>query len=311
MEVEGYRSVAAWLRAVSSGGTRSEATRRCYLHFLRRFCEFAGKSPDELVAERREHLRSGDEDAIRGDEDLVAEWQERLEGREGLSRGSVATAVAVIKSFYSANRVPLQLKRPKTWLTRVRKTPTREELRAMVEACNCARDRAVILCLAQSGMSLGDFLSQLTVGKVAAELWVGVRPIHISAERRKAMVRYDTFIGNDGSQAMEEYLEDVGLGPIEWNLGKVADAPVFRLSPRLVQHIVRRAGERAGLDAPVTPHRLRSFFSTRMKLAGCPDALVEYWMGHTMPYGGAYFIPPVEEQREIYRRHEWTVSVGR
>jgi len=32
-------------------------------------------------------------------------------------------------------------------------------------------------------------------------------------------------------------------------------------------------------------------------------------MGHILPYGGAYMVPPIESQRELYKAHEEAVSI--
>jgi len=125
---------------------------------LRQFCEYAGKTPDQLIRERREHLKSDDELVRRQHEELLTDWINFLEEERGLARGSVVTMSNTVRSFYKYNYVELEVKSPKLWGTRAMKVPTQEELRLMVENCRSPRDRAVIMFLAQTGVSLGDFL---------------------------------------------------------------------------------------------------------------------------------------------------------
>ena len=299
-DLERYSSVRRWLDSVASSGIRSATTEKNYLIVLGQFCEFARKTPDELIEERREHLKSTDEMVRMQHEELLRRWQIFLESKRGLARGSVSTLFAIAKSFYSANYCKLTVKSPKSWATRVRKVPTLEELKIMVNSCNNAKDRAVIMFLAQTGMSLKDFLTQVTYGKIKDEFESGIEPLHISIVRTKTMVRYDTFLGQNGLDFLKQHLRVVGAK---------ADEPLFRIASRRVEYIVSNASERAGLNPAVTPHKLRAFFSTRLKLSECPDELVEYWMGHTIPYGGAYFVPPPEEQRKIYKNYEWAISI--
>jgi integrase len=300
LDLKSYSSVRRWLGRVFADGIRSEKTEKLYLHFLGRFCKFVGKDPDRLIEERASQLRSGDDYTRHMHEQLVTEWRNMLESELGLSRSSTVTAMNVVKSFYACNYVPLDLRAPKTWRSRVRRTPTRAEVGLMVKSCRGIRDKAIILFMFQSGVSLGD-LRRVTYRLIRDELESGVEPVHIPMTRGKVMRRYDTFIGADTVEALKKYFAEEK---------PVMDKPVFGVSDRMIQIIVRSASARAGLDPPATPHRLRAAFSTCLKSAGAPDQLVEYWLGHRIPYEGAYFSPTVEDQRRIYGSFEWAVSVG-
>jgi len=295
-----YKSVKRWFSQVFSSGIRSVTTEKNYLIVLRQFCEYAKKTPDQLILERREHLKSDDELVRRQHEELLTDWINYLEEKRKLARGSVVTMSNTIRSFYKANYVELQMKSPKLWRTRERKVPTQEELKLMVENARGIRDKAVIMFLAQTGVSLGDFLDLVTYGRIKNEFERGVEPLHLPMERTKIKKKYDTFLGSDGVEFLREYLRDRRLR---------SNHPIFDISRRTVEYIVASASRRASLKPTVTPHKLRSFFSTRLKLAGCPEAQVEYWMGHVVPYRGAYFVPPVEEQRKIYKKFEWSLSI--
>ncbi len=61
---------------------------------------------------------------------------------------------------------------------------------------------------------------------------------------------------------------------------------------------------------PCRPHALRSAFSTTLKLKGFDPNLVDFMMGHRLPYGGAYLIPPEEKVREMYREVERYLSIS-
>jgi len=41
------------------------------------------------------------------------------------------------------------------------------------------------------------------------------------------------------------------------------------------------------------------------------NEIVEYWMGHAIPYESAYMIPQEDELRKIYAEHEEALSINR
>ncbi|GAG84023.1 unnamed protein product, partial [marine sediment metagenome] len=52
------------------------------------------------------------------------------------------------------------------------------------------------------------------------------------------------------------------------------------------------------------PYSLRKWFRTELTLDDCNEALIESWMGHVLGrVKGAYFLPPVERQKEAYQSH--------
>jgi len=55
MDFTEYDSVQRWLRMLTGG------TRGVYLQHFRRFCEYAGMTPDELFDERKKDMQSTDE----------------------------------------------------------------------------------------------------------------------------------------------------------------------------------------------------------------------------------------------------------
>lgn len=321
MTLNEYSSVERWFDDVFSSGIRSKSTEKSYLHFLGRFCKFADMDPDTLIDARREDLKSGEIWTQRKHEELLKKWRNQLEQKEGLARGSVVTANNIIKSFYKANYTPLNLKAPKTWKTRIKKVPTPEELGLMVKkGCRKNRDRAVVLGLSQTGISIEDFLGRITYGTIKKEFEKGVEPLHIPIVREKTKKHYDTFFGVDTLDALTKYFEDIkprGNKPL-FPSSNISGS----ISTRAVEYIVEKVSKRVRLTPHVTPHGLRAFFSTFMSLSFLQAAtkhlpIVDYWMGHVIPYKGAYMVPPVDtspesetpSQRKLYKAHEWAISI--
>lgn len=308
MQLQDYETVQRWLTFVAGGGIRSEATEVLYLYFLGKFCAFCKKTPDEIIAERLEQVTSSNEIERRKYEEKITAFVENLE-KSGIGRSSAVTGHNVIKSFFKAQqlKIDLESKSPKSWSTKgPKKIPTHEELARMIRVSPKIRDRAVIMCLGQTGISLGDFLRFLTFDTVRKELEENVSPLHLAMKRGKIEKHYDTFLGAESTELLKEYIgEDL---PTNNN-------PIFNDSRRTIQYIVEKASVRARLTPHVSPHGLRAFFSTYMSLSfhqaqSQHIPLVDYWMGHEQPYKGAYMIPPVDIQRKLYKEHEWAVSLS-
>lgn len=306
MQLQDNESVQRWLTFVAGGGIRSEATEVLYLHFLGKFCAFCKKTPDEIIAERLGQLKSSDEIERRKYEEKITAFVENLE-KDGIGRSSAVTGHNVIKSFFKANYAALISKSPKSWSVKgPKKVPTHEELARMLRVSPKIRDRAVIMVFAHTGICLEDFLELLTFDVIREEFKKETRPLHLLMERQKIKKKYDTFLGDESIELLTEYL------------GKELpdnNDPIFNDSRRTIQYIVERASIRARLSPHVSPHGLRAFFSTYMSLSFHQSSsqhipLVDYWMGHEQPYKGAYMIPPVDIQRQLYREHEWAVSLS-
>lgn len=326
MKLKEQKSVTKWLNFVYGTGIHSQSTENTYLHFLRRYAAFMKKTPDEIIAERDEQLQHKEDKSIqRKHEEKIQEWLRELEkpkNGKALSRGTAVTAHNTIASFYNANYVPLISKSPKLWATRIKNVPTPEELAKMIKISRGrAQRKAVIICLAQTGISLKDFRELITYKLIKQEFDAGTEPLHLLMERQKTKKKYDTFLGIDAIEILREY-----LGKEIPNSNKC----IFDESQRTIQYIVEKASRRAGLKPYITPHNLRSYFSTYLSLSfhGAHSEhipLVDYWMGHALPYKGAYMVPPVDlpdtpivtedgekilkGQRQLYKEHEWAISL--
>lgn len=314
-DMKTQQTVDRWMKYVFSSGIRSPSTEKTYLHFLKRFSVFTRKTPDELIEERKLQLKSDLELVKRKHEELLGRWRDSMEryNIKPLARGSVVTGHNIIKSFYTANYVPLIAKSPKTWKTRQSSMviPTIKELANMVDKAENLRDKTIILALAQSGISLEDFQQLIRYETIRQELEAETEPLHVPMIRQKlGIFNYDTFFGVDTLEYLRPYSKKENF--------KDTDL-LFPVSSREIEYIVKRASIHAGLDPWITPHRLRAFFSTNEQMSFHTTSskhmpLVDFWMGHKQPYGGTYMIPPVDGgpeggQRKIYKEHEYAVSI--
>lgn len=257
----------------------------------------------------------------------------KTEDRLGLSPSGVRTYAAAVRSFYSYHgyalgkkaRLPREARVNgcKIENTKIEYRP--EQVKKLLSAVRSLRDRAIVLIMFQSGMDISTVCS-LDYGHVKEELEAGKEPLLIRVVRPKVGLNYRTLIGRDAIEALKAYLEDRTRRKGE-KLGY--DTPLFmqegrgtgeRCGPKHFQDQMRdyvlAAGlvsrerlERADLS-PARPHALRSGFSSILRLKGANERLIDYWMGHADPYGGAYNQAGDEELREFYKGFEQHLSIS-
>jgi len=318
-------TVKRWISKILSRRTRSEGTAKIYLWHLKRFCEWSGKTPQQLVAEHSEDLKSHDESVRRRHEELVTQYFAYLESSEKLSRNTALTAHAALRSFYKANYAPLNLETPESWTTRQDRVPTREEIARMVEAAQSPLEAALIAFSAQSGQRV-SVITSLRYGMVKEALVSkGPGAIHVPADLKdprgklinKHRQAYTFFIGEDAKRLVLDYVKRRGtlsegdlllVGSRKFR-GK--DVP---LDDEAVNRIIRRAAKKAGLSPSVTEglhhHLFRKFFQTAMEEAGVPSTWYEQLMGHVLPRTQrAYSKPSLDQLKEAYGRAEKNLSL--
>ena len=334
-ELKEFKEVKRWL--VGKGRT----TKSEYLGALRIYTDYRGLDPKQLIDEIEEDRKKPRRE--RGEVEFkLKEFHEWLlnekekekgggggkTGEKGVSTKRAATIMGAIRSFYKANGFPITIKLPRpTTLKKNHKLQIRaEDVKKLVDHAPTIRDKAIILMLFQSGMDVSTLCS-LDYGDVARGLENNECPLPIHVVRKKRQVEYTTFLGRDGIDALKAYINKRRERQDEIKHTE----PLFvkernrngnkRITKDLIEKMLREVAvlsgvvskeemERADMN-PCRPHALRSGFSTIMKLQGVNNEIVEYWMGHVIPYEAAYMIPQEEELKKIYAEHEEALSVNR
>jgi len=89
---------------------RSESTKRQYVRFFERFCDFAGKGPNELIEQRKQDLQSTDIKVQMKAESMLRQFIAHLEDEE-FSTSSQQNAYAAVRSFFEMHFMPLRMRR--------------------------------------------------------------------------------------------------------------------------------------------------------------------------------------------------------
>ena len=83
---------------------------------------------------------------------------------------------------------------------------TIEQIKKFVDSAGTYRDKAIIVCLFQSGLGVNE-LTQLNYEHIQDEFEKGILPICLKLVRQKTGVEFKTFFGRDSVKYLRLYLE--------------------------------------------------------------------------------------------------------
>jgi len=286
------------------GGSVSVSTRKTFTVYLKRFFEFCGQTPDEMITQRMADWRSDDIFVRRRHEEKVMEFAQYLND-EGYSSNTVSTAIGAIRSFYRTNYLPMtEVNVPSGRPIREYKVPTKEELIKAIDRANIPWHKGFMILTKDSGISLQDMLA-LTIddgspryGTISEQVKKGLVPIVLNIVREKTRFKYTSFLGEDSY----EVLNNKFAFPIVKYSYMTRDKLLLPYAGSTIREAMARIGDHFSWKS-FCPYSLRKWFRTELTLDDCNDALIETWMGHSLGrVKAAYIIPPIERQMQTYKR---------
>jgi integrase len=180
------------------------------------------------------------------------------------------------------------------------RSPSKEELKNLLNHASSVRDRAAIMVLTSSGLRIGTMLS-LKVGDVDFDSYPDVAKIKVERKRGRKFVGkrrgsqgrvFFTWITEEAKKALMEYLEE------RKRAGETLtpDSPLFEDSQgqgkfvtlenfeRVWYRLLKRAGlnEKSNRQYMLHVHTLRKYF--RSNCVGVDPSYRETWMGHKAGY---------------------------
>jgi integrase len=195
----------------------SEGTQNQYIMSMRLFCECAGKTPSELIAEAISETKAGLLLSERKNLDYMAKFKMEMR-RRNYSQKSTASSVAAVKSFYNILDIQLarsigQIKKAST-LRENRTFLKKEDVVKLISNAPSLRDRAIILVMATSGMARKEIIN-LRVRDISID---NDDISTISMRRLKNNIDFVTFISPEATAALKLYWEER-----ERNISKIKD----------------------------------------------------------------------------------------
>lgn len=288
------------------GGVVSESTETTFLIYIKRFCEFCDKTPDELIKDRMNDWRSDDIFTRRRHEEKLMEFAQYMRA-EGYTSNTVSTAVGAVRSLYRTNYLPMtEVNIPSGHPVREYKVPSKEELAQVIGMAHIPWHKAFMTLTKDCGISLQDMLSlklgdgSPIYGSISDQLKKGQVPIHLKITREKTRFKYHTFLGEDSF----EILNDGAAFPDMKSKALGYNKKLFPYTSTPIQDSMKAIGKELGWKESFSPYSLRKFFNTQLTLDDMNDALIETMMGHSLgKVRAAYLIPPPQKLIKIYEEH--------
>jgi len=310
-------SVQRWVSKLKEkAGWR--ATMPGFLRTLYNFSEYCGKSPSELVA-----LALGEQIAERPEELVPASLEVRVVAQKFVNemldsdkRESARYARACLTSFFKANGVSLHLDLIPKFTKKTEIIPTKEQVYVMADYTSSLRDRAIILCMYQSGLGVTP-LRNLNYGHIKEQIEKNRIPIqvHITSEiaKKTLPVAYYTFFGAEACETLSTYLNERKrrIKRMREQSKKVKEltssSPLFasegknvpfggRMAISSIWRIIKNSAEKAGLEKEsVWPNCLRKAFEAELDRSPLDRDTKQFLMGHPL-LGKKYDINEIEQK---------------
>ncbi|SNQ62453.1 site-specific tyrosine recombinase/integron integrase [Candidatus Methanoperedens nitratireducens] len=230
----------------------SKQTSKMYLFYNTKFLEYIKKPPEAV------------------DEDDMKEYLAHKMSDHSLSNASISLIKASLKFFYAEilGKNLTLIKTPKA----SKKLPvvlTRQEIRDLLDNTENSKHRLLIELLYSTGLrlsecvnlkysdlDLNDGIGWVRMGKGAKD-----RIFIISGMFKKDLLEYKDKSGADGK-------------------GYIFSMNGKKMSPRGIQHAIKKAAKRAGIEKDVHVHTLRHSFATHLLEDGVDIRKIQTLLGH-------------------------------
>ena len=306
LDLNTQKSIRRMLDSINARkGRISKSTKTTFFIYIKQFCEFTKMTPDELIEDRYNDLDNKDRRVKRRHEEKLMQFAIKLR-EEGKTSNTVATAVGAIRSLYRSNYVPMtEVSVPSGRPERIYKIPTKKELAQVIDIAHMPWHGAFMTLTKDCGISLQDMLAlKLTdgspiYGSISDQLKKGQVPIHLNITREKTRIKYDTFLGEDSF----EVLNNDAIFPDMASTALSHNKKLFPYSHSAIQDAMKTLGNKLGWTS-FTPYSLRKWFRTQLTLSDMNEALIETMMGHSLGrVKEAYLVPAPQLLIEKYKNH--------
>jgi len=309
MVANSYMDLGSIIEVVSSSGERRHYAVRKALRVLE---SVTGVKADEAFA----GIVSGRIDAY----DVLRRFVRSLQ-EEGLAPKSVRfylslllrmlrMAGADVKSELIRYRVPLPVNR----IVKIDRAPTVDELRRILAVVG-ARNRALFLMLASTGMRIGECL-QLRLG----DLHLDDDPPYVDVRTAKSGIVRRVYLTKECVETLKAYLRSrlAAEPPTAWLWPRRGNAskPLRKTHAQQYWYVaLKKVGldmrDSSGLGYQLHLHSLRKFYRTQLERAGVSRTVISLWMGQVTGLDVNYFRPTEPQLVEEWRKAEPYLTLSR
>lgn len=269
---------------------------RMYARWVRLFQEATNKAPEAVTL--------GDWTA----------FARSLDGR--FAPKSVEFALNIVHNYLRfwheqgrLRRLPLYLARVPRAISQSHHAASEDEYRQMVKALRSEgnrslRDLAIVMLLHDTGMRVGE-LAALEIEQIEEDASATIRT-EKTAQRRRVFWNRDT----------DEVLHELTVQRInsgaqsDWLFVAKRGGGETALTTRMMQRIIHRACELAGIERCLSPHSFRHAFIHRQAKLGTPDAIIAQLVGHSTPFTIAHYTKLSRPEFSDYARRQFARPDG-
>ncbi len=281
-----------WLNNVAMAHSNSTATSILYRRYLKWFCEFLGKTPQQILDD---YEATTDREFRRRYARYLKAYSSSL-FQQKYAPSTIHGAVAAVKSFFKYSDLPIgYVPTARVRVTYHNRDISKEEIKLIVDSSQ-VRQRAFYLLMAQGGLRPYT-ICRLKYKHLKEDYEKGTIPlcIKVPEELAKGKTRsYFTFIGKEGFDHLKAHLntmpdisDDDYIFVNQGTTDPVNSRSVSGLFRRTVTALEEKGllevhQEEEGKPRDIRLYNLRKFFRKHAGHAGAD--FVNFWMGHTANY---------------------------
>lgn len=302
-----FNPMESWIQSVAYARSGSKYTGEYYRLSLGYFCEFIGKTPEQIL---EEYEQSEDRVFRRKYARLIRAFIGALTAK-GYTKGTVHTYAGAVQSFFKYTDLPLAyVPSGKLIVVYHNRDITREEINEILSV-SLPRNKAFYTIMTQSGLR-PHVLCELRL-KHLESLDTAPCKIDVPKELTKGQyMKHFTFIGEESLTYLRNYLKtrpknltkNSYLFSVYGHEAQLVRNTVSNSFHRTVVQLKKKGimdyESKKGKPSGVRLYNLRKYFR---KMAGHAGAdFVNFWMGHTSVLGVdlRYFSKDVEHHRKQY-----------
>lgn len=311
MDIKNDPRIQEWFEMIDA----SEGTRKLYTFYMNKFCECVKLTPSQLITDSIKEIKQGLLPAERKSPSYISKYKKCLAETNSAPK-TVSLALTTIKSFFKAFdiQLPSSMKIRKANLLKENNNfITKEDIKNMIKNAQSLRDKAIIQCMAASGMARNELRNLRLRDIIFDPCGIGI----ISVRREKSQTDYTTFIGPEAVAALKTYLEERNRTDkikvkgdsdyifVTYQAANGAKAG-GQISNDVMTYIFNQLAKELGYTngkflIKTRSHALRKYFASTLENAGMPKNKIDFMLGHTQNGTDmAYFRTDVEALKQLY-----------
>lgn len=313
-------------------------TKKLYLQAMQNYTDWTGKTPEELLTEAEDEIKSGKLMRQRKIKAYLIGFRKHLQDQK-LSDLSVRSKMTGVRSFYKTFDIEIptmqRIGKAKP-LPENKAIPTKEDLQQILKVCD-PLEKAVLLVGVSSGLASNE-IRDLKISDFKQGYDPETEITTLDLRRKKVSCDFVTFLSPEASRAVWDYLayrerkpkfsnpkrlKQLSKQEIKSDNGYLfvirnvpeeyldkCDEELRKLQESTITKIYRIISEKAQKNTPqgqwnlIRSHNVRKYFNSALLNAGADSFFVEYCMGHTLDSTrAAYFRASPDKLKEIYQKY--------